>query len=265
MSMRFLVVVLISTIAVFCTNGFRTVKRQDAHGQDDVPLAGEVVGESRSDVGAATCEDVFLMDGRDPVDLPSTWAEARDAFISLCEDHGGSLKACITEEEKVFAEFPEGEVPFNEDKVLCSWLGSRFAQLAGRPPVADLADIPHGVRTRSSFAAKLSPADIAELEAWVDSGSIIAGHSCPMFDFNWGLCESKSTLKGKGSSSPQDQCYAAGMDCNSKRNTCAVLRDSSSCSQCEQCIDNFSQDWASVCKRNGAWRAAPCGRGNARR
>merc|ERR1712129_207214 len=57
-------------------------ERLGLHASAESHLA-ELVEEMEADPG---CQNFFLSDGRDPVDLPSTWAEARESAGSICRE-----------------------------------------------------------------------------------------------------------------------------------------------------------------------------------
>mmetsp|Transcript_24047 Transcript_24047/g.71558 ORF Transcript_24047/g.71558 Transcript_24047/m.71558 type:complete len:616 (-) Transcript_24047:12-1859(-) len=56
-----------------------------------------------------TCEEFFLSDGRAPVELPDTWAEARSAFRDVCHSEGLSATRCREAEEDAFEGYPRDE------------------------------------------------------------------------------------------------------------------------------------------------------------
>jgi len=70
------------------------------------------------------CDEFFLLDGRDPVELPDTWSEARDSFLQLCESESSDAPdACLRSELEAFAGYPErSEEPFLADEKLCNRL-----------------------------------------------------------------------------------------------------------------------------------------------
>lgn len=78
-----------------------------------------------------SCEEFFLNDGRDPVDLPDTWAEARYAFRSICEDEGLTIEECSSAEEAAFHSQPRGEEPFVTDTGFCQRLVQQGHDLWG--------------------------------------------------------------------------------------------------------------------------------------
>uniref|UniRef100_A0A7S2K4J8 Uncharacterized protein n=1 Tax=Zooxanthella nutricula TaxID=1333877 RepID=A0A7S2K4J8_9DINO len=70
------------------------------------------------------CEGFYLLDGRNPVDLPDTWNEARLAFGDICnqEETDPSSGKCAASEERIFAGYPTGEGAFEADDKLCKRL-----------------------------------------------------------------------------------------------------------------------------------------------
>jgi len=77
------------------------------------------------------CEEFFLNDGRDPVDLPDTWAEARHAFRGICEDEGVLAEECTDAEAAAFHSQPRGEVPLVADAGFCRRLAQQGHDLWG--------------------------------------------------------------------------------------------------------------------------------------
>lgn len=80
------------------------------HAQEDAPLV------------SYNCEEFFLFDGRDPVDLPDTWAEARSAFTGICEEEGVERDLCAEAEEAAFGDAPADEAYFMADSEFCQQL-----------------------------------------------------------------------------------------------------------------------------------------------
>ena len=75
--------------------------RLGLHASADSDLA-ELVEGLVADPG---CQNFFLSDGRDPVDLPSTWAEARESADTICrEEFEMPEKWCIAKAQEVFPE-----------------------------------------------------------------------------------------------------------------------------------------------------------------
>jgi len=236
-------------LATLLAQSVRVVRKETAE--------GEAAGEHE-----ATCGEVFLLDGRDPKNLPSTWSEAREAFINLCEDHGGSLQACLKEEVELFAEFPKGEEPFHEDKVLCSRLGSRFASLADRPLVADSVETLDGVQTSSSLAENEASSGRRRRNRRRERRR----NTCALLDGK--AVENKCEKQGREiprrrtgkdrrrrrrriTKPPRDLCYDKVAECANKVNGCIVawgLDASSSdgkCDECARCNQDFEDkdDW----------------------
>jgi len=81
----------------------------------DVPLAEN------------NCQDFWLSDGRDPVELPDTWSEARSSFRSMCEAEGSLGDGCAAAEEDVFRGYPRSGGALRTDDRLCARLRARAA------------------------------------------------------------------------------------------------------------------------------------------
>jgi len=217
---------------------------------------GEAAGEHE-----ATCGEVFLLDGRDPKNLPSTWGEAREAFINLCEEHGGSLQACLKEEVELFAEFPKGEVPFHEDKFLCSWLGSRFASLADRPLVADSWETLDGVQTSSSFAENQASSGAPRRRNYRDYCLFVREEVQDKCDPQSKDIPRRRTGKDRRrrrrrrAHSPRDLCYYKVAECAQKADACLLAwgvsspQEKDKCDQCARCNDEFYKTAA-----KGVWK-----------
>lgn len=71
---------------------------------------------------ANVCEDFFLMDGSDPIGIPDTWAEARQAFRNLCEDYMFDRSECQQHELSTFDGYPSDSQVLNIDDALCNRL-----------------------------------------------------------------------------------------------------------------------------------------------
>merc|ERR1712129_572656 len=53
------------------------------------------------------CEEFFLLDGRSPVELPSTWEEARESFVDICEKELARERPwCHAKGREVFRDAP---------------------------------------------------------------------------------------------------------------------------------------------------------------
>eukprot|EP00443_Scrippsiella_acuminata_P048465 CAMPEP_0115218638 /NCGR_PEP_ID=MMETSP0270-20121206/26498_1 /TAXON_ID=71861 /ORGANISM="Scrippsiella trochoidea, Strain CCMP3099" /LENGTH=330 /DNA_ID=CAMNT_0002632595 /DNA_START=66 /DNA_END=1059 /DNA_ORIENTATION=+ len=79
--------------------------------------------------GSGKCEEFFLLDGRASVDLPDTWAEARQAFRSLCEGDGTSRIDCAKIEMGLFATYPRDQGAFTPPEELCRKLEAHHISL----------------------------------------------------------------------------------------------------------------------------------------
>lgn len=77
---------------------------------------------STNDFVGSNCEDFFLSDGRTPVELPDTWAEAREAFRGMCEVETGDSAKCDAVKEDAFSGYPDTEVSMESDGALCTSL-----------------------------------------------------------------------------------------------------------------------------------------------
>merc|ERR1712129_335779 len=87
----------------------------------------ELVEEMEADPG---CQNFFLSDGRDPVDLPSTWAEARESADTICrEEFEMPEKWCIAKAQEVFPESFLDDASMDITSEMCEKL--RQAVLAG--------------------------------------------------------------------------------------------------------------------------------------
>mmetsp|Transcript_45616 Transcript_45616/g.132783 ORF Transcript_45616/g.132783 Transcript_45616/m.132783 type:complete len:493 (+) Transcript_45616:101-1579(+) len=75
-------------------------------------------------VSDGTCEEVFLFDGRDPVDLPDTWRAARADFGQLCEAELGSPGGCAARTARLFSGLPADDSPFQPEDALCQELAA---------------------------------------------------------------------------------------------------------------------------------------------
>jgi len=251
----------IFTLAMWSVLSSRVVKKK----RDD---EGEVAGEYEG-----TCGKVFLLG------VTSTWREARDAFISLCENDGGSQQACLKEEGDVFAKFPKGEEPFNEDEVLCSWLASRFAALADIAPVVDPLERPDGVLTGSSLVTqevssgrrrnrrrrsrsryeerRRSPE--TQAQTW-GCKLRIEWDRCTQWKGSCHYCQkSRRRRRGPqdkeplpGGSLPGTQCDVKADDCKSKAIVCHAIAEEEgklpeakfeACQKCVQCAEQFEREW----------------------
>lgn len=95
--------------------------------------AGATAGgvDSVGSVDLPTCQEFFLMDGRQPVDLPETWSEARHAFGAVCEGEGIAPERCTEAGAALFMGQPEGEVPFNIDAAFCKNVAQYAADVWG--------------------------------------------------------------------------------------------------------------------------------------
>lgn len=85
----------------------------------DTPVSGP-------SAGAQICQEFFLLDGRAPVELPDSWAEARQAFRDMCDVELGSREDCAKHEEDIFDGYPRSDAavedPVADDAALCQRL-----------------------------------------------------------------------------------------------------------------------------------------------
>ena len=101
-------------------------ERLGLHASADSHLA-ELVEEMEADPG---CQNFFLSDGRDPVDLPSTWAEARESAGSICrEEFEMPEEWCGAQVKDVFPESLLDDASMDISGEMCGKL--RQAVLAG--------------------------------------------------------------------------------------------------------------------------------------
>lgn len=70
-------------------------------------------------VAPSQCEEYFILDGRDPVNLPDTWAEARVAFEEICHSDSESPDDCQAMTAVIFEGRPRGAEVFYTDSALC--------------------------------------------------------------------------------------------------------------------------------------------------
>lgn len=100
------------------------------HGTDQAEdaarrLAAGWAGGSRArwpEERVGVCEEFFLSDGRMPVELPDTWAEARSAFNKVCLAEGLTPGECGKEEKDTFQGLPQDGARMETDEGLCDWL-----------------------------------------------------------------------------------------------------------------------------------------------
>lgn len=86
------------------------------------------------------CEEYFLLDGRHPVDLPDTWAEARTAFEDICRGESEMPDDCPARTAAIFEGRPHAAETFSTDVAFCevlargakSSLGGFFAEAQPR-------------------------------------------------------------------------------------------------------------------------------------
>merc|ERR1712129_450539 len=102
-------------------------ERLGLHASAESHLA-ELVEEMEADPG---CQNFFLSDGRDPVDLPSTWAEARESAGSICrEEFEMPEEWCGDQVKEVLPESLLDDASMDMSSEMCGKL--RQAVLAGR-------------------------------------------------------------------------------------------------------------------------------------
>merc|ERR1719223_1284020 len=77
----------------------------------------------------------FLLDGSLPVELPDTWAEAREAFFRICVGEGiGNLSSCRGHYDRIFVSRPVGSTSFLPDGKFCVQIAGLYLRYGPGPP-----------------------------------------------------------------------------------------------------------------------------------
>jgi len=106
-------------------------------------------------------------DGRLPVDLPDTWAEARVAFRSICHSEGGGdREECAEFEGTVFVGFEtSSEMPFTPELGFCKRLWQHVLNVAEREGVGQSGSLTAGPRRLKSTSPPVYRTPSGELGA----------------------------------------------------------------------------------------------------
>ena len=124
-------------------------------------LAAGWAGGSRArmEERVGACDEFFLSDGREPVELPDTWAEARSAFNEVCLAEGLMPGECGRKEKDTFQGLPQDEELMETDEGLCDRLMRSILEAPtvdiGRGEQVSLSELKTGDGKPYSLARRL--------------------------------------------------------------------------------------------------------------
>eukprot|EP00928_Gymnodinium_smaydae_P007562 TRINITY_DN1270_c0_g1_i4.p1 TRINITY_DN1270_c0_g1~~TRINITY_DN1270_c0_g1_i4.p1 ORF type:complete len:1441 (-),score=192.68 TRINITY_DN1270_c0_g1_i4:180-4502(-) len=108
------------------------------------------------------CESFFLVDGRSPIELPETYADARSSFGTMCQDEGYDAAICEDATKLVFKGFPEDSSKMFAGTDICKRLMVASAAAMAYSTGADSRDkdaaLPQGDEQQTSHRADFDEA-----------------------------------------------------------------------------------------------------------